>query len=62
MEAPAQNLTRLDAATLRYIISRLEHDLRELDRRTGRCALCREAELVRFSGELRFLARQVSAR
>jgi hypothetical protein len=62
MHAPAQIPPRLDAATLRYVIERLEHDLRELDRRVGRCALCREAELVRFAGELRGLARQASSR
>jgi hypothetical protein len=50
---------RLDPATLRYVISKIERELAGLDRITGRCALCRDAELMRVMGELRGAIRLV---
>ncbi len=51
---------RLDPATLRYVIAKIERELDGLDRITGRCALCRDAELVRVLGELRVALREAS--
>ncbi len=45
------------AATIRFIIGRVEHDLSEMGRRSGHCALCKSAELRRVLGELRVLLR-----
>jgi hypothetical protein len=45
----------LDPATLRAIIARVEHQLAELDRRSGHCALCRSADLKMHLGWLRGL-------
>lgn len=45
----------LDAATLLAIIARVEHQLHELERRSGECALCYSADLRRHLGELRAL-------
>jgi hypothetical protein len=46
---------QLDPATLLAVIARVEHQLRELERRTGECALCHSADLRRHLGELRGL-------
>jgi hypothetical protein len=43
----------LDPATLLAVIARVEHQLRELERRTGECSLCHSADLRRHLGELR---------
>jgi len=51
----------LDSATLVAIISRVEHQLRELERRTGECNLCRSADLRRHLGELKGLAGRARA-
>jgi hypothetical protein len=53
---------KLDSSTLHYVIERIDHDLRALDRLVGRCALCRDAELVRLLGELRVMERQARLR
>jgi hypothetical protein len=45
----------LDRATLLAVIARVEHQLRELERRTGECSLCHSADLRRHLGELRGL-------
>ena len=45
----------LDAATLRFVIARVELKLAELERRTGECSLCHSADLRRHLGELRAL-------
>lgn len=44
-----------DPATLRVVITKVEHRLSELDRRVGNCALCRSAELRAHLGELRLM-------
>jgi hypothetical protein len=43
----------LDPTNLRAVIAHVEHQLVELDRRSGNCALCRSAELKMHLGWLR---------
>jgi hypothetical protein len=43
----------LATATLRAVIAQVEHQLAEMDRRSGNCALCRSAELRQHLAWLR---------
>lgn len=52
----------IDPTTLLAILSRIEHRLAELSRRTGHCALCKSAELRAVAAELRGLAREPAPR
>jgi hypothetical protein len=45
----------LDPATLRAEFAQVEHQLAEMDRRSGNCALCRSADLKAHLGELRLM-------
>jgi hypothetical protein len=42
----------LEPATLRAVIPKVEHQLAEMDRRSGNCARCRSAELRQHPGWL----------